>query len=276
MTAFGAPGFDFSAINATKFATIWNTFDTDKSGFIDGKEVDDFFKELARKMLQKEPTEDEFNGLKLALMSAYDMEKKGRISIAELAQMLLPNEQLFLLLFRRSVPLQSSVIFMKIWRKYDKNRSGFITCPELEKFIADFVEQSGEVISPEKITDYAKSIMQLYDRNEDGLLDLKDMAQLLNLTDNFLLQFNVEDSSKSQRRRDFDKIFEHYDLGGTGALEGEEIDGFVKDMMEIIRGPLSAAELGAFKQRIMQHCDMNGDGKIQKSELAICLGVHLK
>lgn len=34
--------------------------------------------------------------------------------------------------------------------------------------------------------------MQLYDRNEDGLLDLKDMAQLLNLTDNFLLQFNIE------------------------------------------------------------------------------------
>lgn len=29
MTTFGAPGFDFSAINATKFAEIWSTFDTD-------------------------------------------------------------------------------------------------------------------------------------------------------------------------------------------------------------------------------------------------------
>lgn len=29
MTAFGAPGFDFSTINATKFAEIWNTFDAD-------------------------------------------------------------------------------------------------------------------------------------------------------------------------------------------------------------------------------------------------------
>lgn len=258
------------------FAEIWNKFDADKSGYIEGTELDEFFLELSRKLLSKDPTEAEVSEVKKSIMSAYDLEKDGKISIIELAQMLLPNEQLFLLLFRRSVPMQSSVKFMEIWRKYDKNKSGYITTPELEKFITDFVEQSGELVSPIKISEYAKSIMELYDRNGDGLLDLTDMAQLLNLTDNFLLHFRIEDNSRSERRRDFEKIFQHYDLGGTGALEGVEIDGFVKDMMEIIRGPISAAELAVFKDKMLEHCDINSDGKIQKNELAMCLGVHLK
>ncbi|XP_039255656.1 secretagogin-like [Styela clava] len=275
-TIFGAPGFDFSEINAIKFAEIWNHFDKDKSGYMEGKELDHFVEEVGTKILQKKPTKEEFKSLKKTLMSAYDLEKNGKISMVELAQMLLPNEQVFLLLFRRSVPLGSSVKFMEIWRKYDRNLSGFLTVPELENFVTDFVNQSGEMLHPNKIKEYAKSIMDLYDRNNDGLLDLKDLAQLLNLTENFLLSFRIEDSSQEERKRDFEKIFRYYDVGNTGALEGVEIDGFVKDMMEVIRGPLSANELNQFKEAVMKHSDANKDGKIQKAELAVCLGIHLK
>lgn len=56
--------------------------------------------------------------------------------------------------------------------------------------------------------------MQLYDRNEDGLLDLKDMAQLLNLTDNFLLQFNIE---VMQAMYSIIYIYPHA-LGGLGNI----------------------------------------------------------
>lgn len=34
--------------------------------------------------------------------------------------------------------------------------------------------------------------MELYDRNDDGLLDLADMAELLNIRNNFLLTFKME------------------------------------------------------------------------------------
>ncbi|GFV15404.1 calbindin-32 [Trichonephila clavipes] len=45
---------------------------------------------------------------------------------------LLPLEESFLLLFRFDNPLESSVEFMKIWREYDSDGSGFIEADELK------------------------------------------------------------------------------------------------------------------------------------------------
>ncbi|GBN50198.1 Calbindin-32, partial [Araneus ventricosus] len=69
--------------------------------------------------------------LKECFMEAYDDNKDGKIEIRELAQ-LLPLEESFLLLFRFDNPLESSVEFMKIWREYDSDGSGFIEADELK------------------------------------------------------------------------------------------------------------------------------------------------
>lgn len=69
--------------------------------------------------------------LKSCFLEAYDDNQDGKIDIRELAQ-LLPMEENFLLLFRFDNPLESSVEFMKIWREYDSDNSGYIEADELK------------------------------------------------------------------------------------------------------------------------------------------------
>ncbi|KAJ4428882.1 hypothetical protein ANN_25875 [Periplaneta americana] len=52
---------------------------------------------------------------------------------------LLPMEENFLLLFRFDNPLESSVEFMKIWREYDTDGSGYIEADELKCCISEEV-----------------------------------------------------------------------------------------------------------------------------------------
>nr|XP_002127141.1 secretagogin-like [Ciona intestinalis] len=263
-------------ITATEFAKLWKSFDINQSGYMEGNELNSFFYDLAKDLLKKEPSEDEHNSVKTLFMAVYDKAKDGRISMNELAKMLLPEDEEFLLFFRRRIPLNSSVTFMQIWRRYDKNRSGFLNKAELRNFVSDYITASGcESVTADQVDEYTSSIMALFDLNSDGLLTLQDMARLVNVSKNFLLQFRIEDGSAEQRKQDFEKIFQHYDQSNTGALEGVEVDGFVKDMMETIRGPLTASELDDVKASVLNHCDVNGDGKIQKSELAVCLSVHI-
>ncbi|PIO24282.1 hypothetical protein AB205_0072250 [Aquarana catesbeiana] len=61
----------------------------------------------------------------------------------------------------------------------------------------------------------------------------------------------------------------------TGALEGPEVDGFVKDMMELVKPSITGVDLDKFRKILLNHCDVNRDGKIQRSELALCLGLKI-
>ncbi|XP_027379892.1 secretagogin isoform X3 [Bos indicus] len=117
--------------------------------------------------------------------------------------------------------------------------------------------------------------MKIFDKNKDGRLDLNDLARILALQENFLLQFKMDACSSEERKRDFEKIFAHYDVSKTGALEGPEVDGFVKDMMELVQPSIRGVDLDKFREILLRHCDVNKDGKIQKSELALCLGLKI-
>uniref|UniRef100_A0A3B3Z689 EF-hand domain-containing protein n=1 Tax=Periophthalmus magnuspinnatus TaxID=409849 RepID=A0A3B3Z689_9GOBI len=181
------------------------------------------------------------------------------------AALLLPEDENFLLLFRRETPLNNSVEFMRIWRNYDRDSSGFISALELKGFLQDLFVQHRKSISPDKLDQYTISMMKMFDKNRDGHLDLGDLAWFL----------VFQGCSLEDRRRDFEKIFAHYDVSGTGALEGPEVDGFVKDMMELVKPSISGLELDCFRKLLLNHCDLNRDGKIQKNELALCLGIKL-
>ncbi|XP_043091975.1 secretagogin-like [Puntigrus tetrazona] len=197
------------------------------------------------------------------------------LRLYQLANMILPQDENFLLIFRREAPLDSSVEFMKIWRKYDADSSGYISAVELKSFLRDLFHQHNKQITTSKLEEYTDTMMSIFDKNKDGRLDLNDLARILALQDNFLLQFKMDDDSQEERNRDFEKIFAHYDVSKTGALEGPEVDGFVKDMMELVRPSLCGSDLDKFKQVLLGHCDINRDGKIQKNELALCLGLKL-
>uniref|UniRef100_A0A8D0CUE6 Secretagogin n=1 Tax=Sander lucioperca TaxID=283035 RepID=A0A8D0CUE6_SANLU len=239
------------SLDAARFLQIWQHFDVDDNGYIEGKELDAFFQHMLEKFGMKEINEDKIRRLRERFMSACDTTADGRLQIQELATIMLPEEENFLLLFRRETPLDNSVEFMRIWRSYDTDSSGYISAIEL------------------KVT------MKMFDKNRDGRLDLNDLARILSLKENFLLKFKMDACSQEDRKRDFEKIFAHYDVSKTGELEGPEVDGFVKDMMELVKPSISGTDLDKFRKALMSHCDINGDGKIQKNELALCLGLKL-
>lgn len=266
----------FLKLDAAEFLEIWQRFDADDNGYIEGKELDDFFGHLLKKLgTSNAVTKEKVQKVKERFMSAYDVTADGRLQIHELANMILPEDENFLLLFWRETPLDNSVEFMRIWRKYDADSSGFISAVELRSFLQDLFLQHKKKISDEKLDEYTDAMMKIFDKNKDGRLDLNDLARILALQENFLLQFKMDASSKDERKRDFETIFAHYDVSKTGALEGPEVDGFVKDMMELVKPSISGVDLDKFRQILLNHCDVNKDGKIQKSELALCLGLKV-
>ncbi|XP_065102361.1 secretagogin isoform X1 [Paramisgurnus dabryanus] len=266
----------FDNIDAAGFQQIWQHFDADDNGYIEGKELDDFFRHMLKRLGPEDKiTEENVQQVKKRFMSAYDVTADGRLQIQELANMILPEDENFLLIFRREAPLDNSVDFMKIWRKYDADSSGYISAVELKGFLKDLFNQHQKSISSSKLDEYTDAMMNIFDKNKDGRLDLNDLARILALQENFLLQFKMDAKSQKERKRDFEKIFSHYDVSKTGALEGPEVDGFVKDMMELVKPSISGADLDKLREILLRHCDGNKDGKIQKSELALCLGLKL-
>ncbi|XP_053821910.1 secretagogin isoform X3 [Vidua chalybeata] len=244
-------------LDAAAFLGAWRRFDADDNGYIEGKELDDFFHYLLEKLGPESTiTEEEVQRMKEQFMSVYDVTTDGRLQIQELANMILPDDENFLLLFRRETPLDNSVEFMRIWRSYDADSSGFISASELKDFLRDLFLQHNKMVAEVKLEEYTDTMdqgnvsiyflkvfpadllyphMKIFDKNKDGRLDLNDLARILALQENFLLQFKMDACSTEERRRDFEKIFAHYDVSKTGALEGPEVDGFVKDMMELVK-----------------------------------------
>ncbi|KAL7392721.1 hypothetical protein ABVT39_000722 [Epinephelus coioides] len=267
----------FDNLDAAGFLEIWQHFDADDNGYIEDKELDDFFRHMMKRLgPQEKVTEERVQRLKQRFMSAYDVTADGKLQIHELANMILPEDENFLLIFRREAPLDNSVDFMKIWRKYDVDCSGYISARELKAFLKDLFQQHHKEVSSDKLDEYTDTMMKIFDKNKDGCLDLNDLARILALEENFLLQFKMDACSKEERKRDFQKIFDHYDVSKTGALEGPEVDGFVKDMMGLVRPNLTSSELDKLRLIMLRHCDVNKDGKIQRNELALCLGVKPK
>ncbi|XP_057691220.1 secretagogin isoform X2 [Corythoichthys intestinalis] len=264
----------FDKLDAAGFLEIWQHFDADDNGYIEGKELDAFFRHMMKRLgPQDKVTEERVQRVKQRFMSAYDVSADGKLQIQELAHMILPEKENFLLIFHREATLDNSVDFMQIWRKYDVDCSGYISAQELKAFLKDLFKQHGRKVSPDKLEEYTDTMMKIFDKNKDGRLDLNDLARILALEENFLLQFQLDAGSKEERKRDFEKIFDHYDINKTGALEGAEVDGFVKDMMELVRPNLTGPDLDKLRGVLLRHCDVNKDGKIQKNELSLCLGV---
>ncbi|XDC65777.1 hypothetical protein R6Z07M_016959 [Ovis aries] len=246
------------SLDAAGFWQVWQRFDVEEKGYIEEKELDAFFYHMLTKLgVDDAVKEENAQKMKQQFMAPHEVSKDGCIQMKE------------------ETPLDSSVEFMRIWRKYDADSSGFISAAELCNFLRDLFLHHKKAISEAKLEEYTGTMMKIFDKNKDGRLDLNDLARILALQENFLLQFKMDACSSEERKRDFEKIFAHYDVSKTGALEGPEVDGFVKDMMELVQPNIRGVDLDKFREILLRHCDVNKDGKIQKSELALCLGLKI-
>ncbi|CAC5395540.1 Calretinin,Calbindin,Secretagogin,Calbindin-32 [Mytilus coruscus] len=280
---------EFKQITAAQFMDVWNHYDDDGNGYIEGKELDGFLVELVTS-INKEDVGPEvlsptaLEDAKQLVLNAFDENSDGRIDIAELAQ-ILPTEETFLLLFRRDNPLDSSVEFMKVWKEYDKDRSGYIEADELKTFLYDLLKRckrQGDVTEEQMIT-YTDTVLKLFDRNgdgklqfselaknKDGKLQLSEMAKLLPVKENFLCR-PVFKNANRLTTDDIDRVFSLYDRDNNGNIEDEELCGFLKDLMELVEEDYDEEDLLECKEILLEKCDLNHDGKINKKELAMVL-----
>ncbi|XP_006818026.1 calbindin-32-like isoform X1 [Saccoglossus kowalevskii] len=275
-TNFMAKFRNLKKLTAHDFMTVWDHYDMDGNGYIEDGELDAFFRELIQTSGGPETISDAMlTEMKKCFMEAYDMNEDGKISLTELSN-ILPTDENFLLLFRAQQPLRSSVEFMEAWRKYDTDRSGFIESLELKHFLLDLLTQQKTHVEDKELDDYTKAILEHFDSNKDGKLEIKEMARLLPVQENFLMRF--EGSLKPGKagktiltKKDFDRVFDHYDKDKNGKIEGAELAGFLKDLMEHEEEDLDLQNLEDNVTALLEICDVNKDGTLQKDELRMVL-----
>ncbi|NXI14550.1 CALB1 protein, partial [Irena cyanogastra] len=246
-------------ISAAQFFEIWHHYDSDGNGFMDGKELQNFIQELqqARKKAGLDLTPE-----MKAFVDQYGKSTDGKIGIVELAQVL-PTEENFLLFFRCQ-QLKSSEDFMQTWRKYDSDHSGFIDSEELKSFLKDLLQKANKQIDDSKLTEYTEIMLRMFDANNDGKLELTELARLLPVQENFLIKFQ----GVKMCAKEFNNAFEMYDQDGNGYIDENELDALLKDLCEKNKKELDITNLATYKKSIMALSD---GGKLYRAELALIL-----
>uniref|UniRef100_A0A3Q1BSI8 EF-hand domain-containing protein n=1 Tax=Amphiprion ocellaris TaxID=80972 RepID=A0A3Q1BSI8_AMPOC len=245
MLSVQPPHLHLAEVTASQFLDIWKHFDADGNGYIEGKELENFFRELemARRGAGVDPSNPTFREKMKEFMQKFDKNKDGRIEMSELAQ-ILPTEENFLLCFRQFV--SSSAEFMAAWRRYDTDRSGYIEANELKGFLSDLLEKANRHYDDQKLQEYTQTILKMFDLNGDGKLGLLEMARLLPVQENFLLKFQ----------------------DGNGYIDEHELDALLKDLYQTNKTELDQKNLTGYKQSIMSLSD---GGKLYRGELEIVL-----
>ncbi|XP_036193421.1 calbindin [Myotis myotis] len=246
-------------ISASQFFEIWLHFDADGSGYLEGKELQSLVRELqqARKKAGLELSSE-----MKAFVEQYGQKDDGKIGIVELAHVL-PTEENFLLLFRCQ-QLKSCEEFMKTWRKYDTDHSGFIETEELKNFLKDLLEKANKAVDDAKLAEYTDLMLKLFDSNNDGKLELTEMARLLPVQENFLLKFQ----GVKMCGKEFNKAFELYDQDGNGYIDEHELDALLRDLCEKNKQDLDINNIPNYKKSIMALSD---GGKLYRTDLALIL-----
>nr|CAD7425374.1 unnamed protein product [Timema monikensis] len=275
---------ELKKLSANQFMEVWSHYDKDVvclvcvsgNGYIEGTELDGFLREFVSSANATDVGPEAVSDamlveLKQCFMEAYDDNQDGKIDIRELAQ-LLPMEENFLLLFRFDNPLESSVEFMKIWREYDLDGSGYIEADELKNFLRDLLKEAKKIndVSEDKLIEYTDTMLQVFDANKDGRLQLSEMAKLLPVKENFLCRQIFKGATKLTKD-DIERVFSLYDRDNNGTIENEELRGFLKDLLELVKKDYDAQDLADFEETILRGVDYNQDGKINKKELTMIL-----
>lgn len=267
---------ELKKLSANQFMEVWSHYDKDGNGYIEGTELDGFLREFvssanATDVSPEAVSDSMLVELKQCFMEAYDDNQDGKIDIRELAQ-LLPMEENFLLLFRFDNPLESSVEFMKIWREYDTDGSGYIEADELKNFLRDLLKEAKKIndVTEDKLIEYTDTMLQVFDANKDGRLQLSEMAKLLPVKENFLCRQVFKGATKLTKD-DIERVFSLYDRDNNGTIENEELRGFLKDLLELVKKDYDAQDLQDFEETILRGVDYNQDGKINRKELTMIL-----
>ncbi|XP_069576383.1 calbindin isoform X1 [Brachyistius frenatus] len=266
-------------ISASQFLDIFNHYDKDGNGFIEGKELQSFIREL-REARQRA-------GLGLTdemqqFVSECEKDSERRIGLIQLVQ-ILPTEENFLLFFRQQ--LSSCSHFMQVWRRYDADHSGYIEADELKNFLKDLLLKAQRTCDSTKLDEYTAATLKIFDADGDGKLCLGEMSRWATSSDrlpaafscltlcsvfrllpdeqNFLLRFQGVKMPKHH----FNRIFGSFDQDGAGFMDASDLDSLLRDVCEEYK-VLDPADLPRYRSSIMELSD---EGKLYRGDLCVLL-----
>ncbi|CAH0551611.1 unnamed protein product [Brassicogethes aeneus] len=202
---------ELKKLSANQFMEVWSHYDKDGNGYIEGTELDGFLREFVSSanitdIGPEAVSDDMLIELKACFMEAYDDNQDGKIDIRE------------------------------IWREYDTDGSGYIEADELKNFLRDLLKEAKKIndVSEDKLIEYTDTMLQVFDSNKDGRLQLSEMAKLLPVKENFLCRQVFKGATKLTKD-DIERVFALYDRDNNGTIENEELRGFLKDLLELVK-----------------------------------------
>uniref|UniRef100_A0A8D1EX11 Calbindin 2 n=1 Tax=Sus scrofa TaxID=9823 RepID=A0A8D1EX11_PIG len=230
------PYLHLAELTASQFLEIWKHFDADGNGYIEGKELENFFQELekARKGSGMVSKSDNLGEKMKEFMQKYDKNADGKIEMAE------------------------------AWRKYDTDRSGYIEANELKGFLSDLLKKANRPYDEPKLQEYTQTILRMFDLNGDGKLGLSEMSRLLPVQENFLLKFQ----GMKLTAEEFNAIFTFYDKDGSGYIDENELDALLKDLYEKNKKEMNIQQLTNYRKSVMSLAEA---GKLYRKDLEIVL-----
>ncbi|XP_022100965.1 calbindin-32-like isoform X5 [Acanthaster planci] len=260
-------------LTADEFAEAWHKYDRDGNGYIEGNELEFFFRDF----IDIQESDECLQKAIATYMKIYDENNDNRIEMMELAEIMKP-EQNFLLLFRSKEAPRTSKEFYDIWLQYDADRDGFIDKSELKNFLRDL---SKVELSDEKLQTYTEAMIKLFDVDKDNKLSFKEMLKLVPVKENIFLQFESSfleamlEKKLKVSSEEFKRVFKHYDKDQNNVISGEELSAFLKDLVILHAGsgPVVESTLDKIATDIMTTVDKDKDNVISENELKMFLGV---
>eukprot|EP00794_Sanderia_malayensis_P019145 gene19145-21064_t len=254
-------------ISSNEFLACFRKYDRDNNGYIEGSEIDFFLADLISQQKMNVNEMKAVREFKEQLLTNYDQNRDKRIELAELSR-ILPTEENFLLQFRLQCSDLTSVEFMKIWKHYDSDCSGYLEMKEIQAFCYDLLtKKKSRRLSSKAITEFTQGVIELYDKNRDGRLSIRELQKLLPVEKNYLS--TIYQKQGSFEEDDFNNIFDHYDQNNDGNISEIELEALMRDLVIQAGKNDFQPNIVKLQKEVMKHVDKNKDGKIQRKELAI-------
>jgi len=253
-----------TSITSAEFEQIFKEYDKDGNGYIEAGELDSFLGDLFK--LKEHPEDMSYEEFKAWLMREGDtVNKDGKIEKAELAH-ILPTRENFLLTFREKVPISIEDL-LKIWQDYDSDRSGYLEKTELQLFCRDLLADKPSLTKAD-VDQEIEKIMTEFDIDQDGRLNIQEMAELLRVNEKENLLRTLLNGRKTIEGS-FDNLFATFDTDGDGQISKTELIQLLRDSLGLLNKSADESLIESLADAVIAAYDVNNDQKLSKAELEL-------